>query len=59
MANLSDLNENVDILDMIDINIRWKNFTDSVNNRINSMWNYMIYNQFCEKEIVTLNYGQK
>ncbi len=57
MANLSNLNEpleTVDIMDMIDINIRWKHFNESVNNRISGMWNYMIYNQFCDKEIITL-----
>ena len=51
---MTDLSETVDILDLIDINIKWKNFNDNVNNRINGMWNYMIYNQFCEKEIITL-----
>ena len=51
---MTDLNGSMDILDIIDINVKWKNFNDNVNNRINGMWNYMIYNQFCEKEIVTL-----
>jgi AAA+ superfamily predicted ATPase len=54
MANLSDFNENIDILDLIDINVKWKHFTENVNNRINGMWNYMIYSQFCEKEIISL-----
>jgi SpoVK/Ycf46/Vps4 family AAA+-type ATPase len=57
MADLSNLNEPLetfDIMEMIDINIRWKHFNESVNNRISGMWNYMIYNQFCDKEIITL-----
>ncbi len=54
MSNFNEPLETVDVMDMIDINIRWKHFNDSVNNRINGMWNYMIYNQFCDKEIVSL-----
>ena len=51
---MTDLNETVDILDLIDINVKWKHFNDNVNNRINGMWNYIVYNQFCEKEILSL-----
>ncbi len=54
MANLSEFNETVDIMNVIDINLRWQQFNDSVNSRINGMWNYLIYNQFCEKEILSL-----
>jgi AAA+ superfamily predicted ATPase len=57
MANLSDFNgnlETLDIMDIIDINVKWKHFTENVNSRINGMWNFMVYNQFCEKEIISL-----
>jgi ATP-dependent Clp protease ATP-binding subunit ClpA len=52
--NFNESLETVDIMDMIDINVRWKHFNESVNNRINGMWNYMMYSQFCDKEIITL-----
>jgi AAA+ superfamily predicted ATPase len=54
MENLTQFNETIDILDMIDINVKWKNFSENVNNKINGMWNYMIYSQFCDKEIISL-----
>ena len=54
MANLSDFNETIDIMDIIDINVKWKHFNENVNSRINNMWNFFIYNQFCEKEIISL-----
>lgn len=58
-SDFSEMNETVDILDMIDINVRWKHFNESVNSRINGMWNYFIYNQFCEKEILSLKKENK
>jgi AAA+ superfamily predicted ATPase len=54
MSNLNEQLETVDIMDVIDINLRWKHFNESVNTRINGMWNFIIYNQFCEKEIISL-----
>ena len=51
---MTDFNQNIDILDIIDINVKWKNFTENVNNKVNGMWNYMVYNQFCDKEIISL-----
>ncbi len=46
--------ETVDIMDIIDINQRWQQFNENVNNRIMGMWSYMNYNQFCDKEIISL-----
>jgi SpoVK/Ycf46/Vps4 family AAA+-type ATPase len=44
----------MDLLDDIDIQIKWKNHLEEINNRINSMWSYILYNNFCEKEIINL-----
>ena len=46
--------EPMDIFDTIDINISWKKHIEEVNNRISSMWNYLLYNQFCDKEVINL-----
>ncbi len=44
----------MDLLDEIDLKLKWKNNLEEVNNRLNSMWNFFVYNNFCEKEIVNL-----
>ncbi len=44
----------MDFLDEIDIKIKWQNNLEEMTSRINSMWNFLIYNNFCEKEIVNL-----
>ncbi len=44
----------MDFLDEIDIQLKWQNNLEEMNNRINSMWQFMLYNNFCEKEIVNL-----
>ena len=44
----------MDIFDNIDINIKWKKHIEEVETKISSMWNYIIYNQFCDKEIINL-----
>ncbi len=54
MADMSNFNETVDIMDVIDINLRWQQFNESVNNRIMGMWSFMNYNQFCDKELIAL-----
>ncbi len=60
MTDMSNFNgtseqfETVDIMDVIDINMRWKQFNETVNNRINGMWNFMLYNQFYDKELLSL-----
>lgn len=44
----------MDLLDEIDIELKWKNHVEEVNSRLNTMWNFLIYNNFCDKEIVNL-----
>ena len=39
--------------DMIDD--KWQEHLDTVNGQIHSMWNYLLYNQFCEKQVIELN----
>jgi SpoVK/Ycf46/Vps4 family AAA+-type ATPase len=46
--------EKLDIADIININVKWSEFMENTNNRLSGMWNYLIYNQFCEKEIISL-----
>jgi len=56
------MNTELNIFDEIDINIRWREFMEQTNNRFVNMWNYMAYNNFCEKEIINLkneNYALK
>jgi SpoVK/Ycf46/Vps4 family AAA+-type ATPase len=45
---------NLDFLDKIDIDIHWKRYLEETNTKINNMWNYMVYHNFCEKEIIDL-----
>jgi energy-coupling factor transporter ATP-binding protein EcfA2 len=49
-----DNQDNLDIMDEVDINMNWRKHLDEMNTRLSSMWNYMIYNQFCDKEIIKL-----
>ena len=49
----------IDFLEKIEIDINWKRELDNTNCRINSMWNYLIYNNFCEKEIINLKNENK
>ena len=44
----------MDFLDEVDIQIKWKNHLEKINNKIDSMWQFFIYNNFCENEIVNL-----
>ena len=44
----------LDFLDDIDIKIKWKNYLDDINNKINNMWNFMIYNNFVKKKLLKL-----
>ena len=46
--------DSLDINDINNINLNWKVHLDEVNNRLSAMWNYITYNQFCEKEIIKL-----
>jgi hypothetical protein len=46
--------EKLDIVDAITINVKWREFMEDTNNRLSGMWNYLLYNQFCEKEIISL-----
>ena len=46
--------ERMDLIDSIDLNYKWKEYMENTNNRINNMWYYFLYNQFCEKEIIEL-----
>ncbi len=41
-------------LDQIDIDINWKKHLEDTNSKINNMWSYIVYNNFCEKEIISL-----
>ncbi len=41
-------------LDKFDIDINWQKHLEDTNNKINNMWNYIIYNNFCEKEVISL-----
>lgn len=45
---------NLDFLDKIDIDIQWRKYLEETNSKINNMWNYMVYHNFCEKEIINL-----
>jgi SpoVK/Ycf46/Vps4 family AAA+-type ATPase len=47
-------NDNMNIIDEIDIDLRWREFIETTNNRFSNMWTYMMYNRFCEKEIIDL-----
>ena len=49
-----DNNDELNFVDEIEININWRNFMETTNNRLNSMWSYMLYNNFCDKEIIKL-----
>jgi SpoVK/Ycf46/Vps4 family AAA+-type ATPase len=44
----------LDLLDDIDIKVKWKHHIDDINNKINNMWNFMMYNNFCDKEIIKI-----
>ena len=46
-------NNIIDLTEYIDNN--WKNHIDNVNSQIYSMWNYLLYNQFCDKQVLLLN----
>ena len=48
------MNNELNPIDALNIEIKWQDFMEKTNNRINSMWNYMMYNNFCDKEIVNL-----
>ena len=45
---------NDSLLDLIDIDINWRKYLDETNSKINNMWNYFIYNNFCDKEVINL-----
>ncbi len=47
---MSELN----ILDIIDLDIRFREYVENTNNKFNNMWAFMMYNNFCEKEIIDL-----
>ena len=51
---MDNQSENLDLLDTINLNIRWKEHVDNTTTRISNMWSYLLYNQFCEKELNTL-----
>jgi len=38
-----------------EINTNWKEHLDNVNGQLYSMWNYLLYNQFCDKQVLLLN----
>ncbi len=46
--------ENLDFFDEIDIKFKFNKHIEETNNKINNMWNFMVYNNFCEKEIISL-----
>jgi SpoVK/Ycf46/Vps4 family AAA+-type ATPase len=53
------MENNIDIFDTIDFNINWKNHLDEVNQKLNNMWSFLLYNQFCEKEVIELKNKNK
>jgi predicted NACHT family NTPase len=34
---------------------KWQSHIDTVNNQLHNMWNFLLYNQFCEKQVIELN----
>ncbi len=56
---MNNYTQNLDLLDTIDIDINWKKHLDETNDRINTMWSYIVYNNFCEKEIINLKNENK
>jgi len=48
------MNNDMNIVDEIDIDIKWREFIETTNNRFSNMWSYMMYNRFCETEIINL-----
>jgi SpoVK/Ycf46/Vps4 family AAA+-type ATPase len=51
--------QNMDLFDKVDIDINWRKHLEETNSKINNMWSYMIYNNFCEKEIINLKNENK
>ena len=51
---MNNQSENLDIMDLINLNVIWKEHMENTTIRINNMWSYLLYNQFCDKEIISL-----
>lgn len=43
----------MDIIDTTNYN-NWKDFINETNNKLSGMWNFILYNQFCDKETIKL-----
>ena len=50
------MSEQLNIFEIIDLDIRFREFVETTNNKLNNMWAFMMYNNFCEKEVMDLKH---
>jgi SpoVK/Ycf46/Vps4 family AAA+-type ATPase len=48
------MSEQLNIFEIIDLDIRFREFVETTNNKLNNMWAFMMYNNFCDKEVMDL-----